>query len=341
MKLKDEIKKTIGQTEQSKARAWQKLDQPKRSNKIPLYISLAATVIACLLIALQFAPQNKQEHAVTLEAPSETMLTLPFELIYDQDGSSFNVEFYDDNIVLTAYTQEELDRWLHYLEIDIPELNFDQHFVVIAMFRSDGCGLVVKEMSRQNDTLDIVLDLPEELRNEKDLKFDFPEDLREQEEIFCTAISMPNIQILQLQKFDGANDLTKATFNGTKTTVNINELQINDQHYNFGLAEDYIELEKIVVKDLYDSRKKIVEDEKSLEIISNSIFRAEKIPGMLNIADYHYKLNVHHKNGDTLTILLAVDTKEPQVIFVSEKNTEQGFLLTDEYADKLIQLLQQ
>lgn len=323
MNLKREIKQAIGPTKEHEENVWQKLTQRQRKKRYPLFISIATAALACVILAISLWPANTAEQAKPVDqSQDETFKGQPFVVRHDQDGSTWNIEH--GEFVLTATNQQELNHWLKYLEIDSPGVSFDGYFVLIAQFYSDGCGLVVENLQPSDETLNIRLDLPPDLRSS-----------------ICTMQELANIQILQVPEFQGYQELTTAKFTGLgdNKTVAINELKINDLYYNFGLAHDYVLLDKVIVNDIKTSQQFVLQNEDSLQTLSNSIFRSAKLEGLVDMIDPDYRIVIQHESGEQLSIQLWTDNYNKQVIFVSEKQTEQAFKLTGEYAQYLIELL--
>lgn len=328
MKLKREIDKTIGSTKEHEENVWRKLSQRQQKKRYPLFISLATAALACIILAISLWPADSKDQANPVDlTQNEAINGIPFIVRHYQDNSTWNIE--RKEFVLTATNQQELDHWLNYLEIDAPAVNFDGYFVMITQFFSDGCGLVVENLQPSNDTLNIRLDLPP--------------DLRKKAEIMCTLQEMPNIQILQVPIFQGYKKLTTAHYTGIgdNVTVTINELNIDELYYNFGLAHDYVLLDKAIVNDIKASQQFVFQNEASLQTLTNTIFRATEVEEDFHFTSSDYQLIVQHQNGKELMIHVLVDVEKNEIIFVSEITKNKAFIVKGEEAKPLIALFKQ
>ncbi|MER1999913.1 MAG: hypothetical protein ABS882_09060 [Lysinibacillus sp.] len=324
MTMKHELKKAIGSTEQHKQNVWRKLQQPKRKNRMPFVITIAATAIACFFLAINFFPQFTQQHSITLET-NDTSRGYPFTVLHKQNNTPIYMN--DDYAMHTATSQQELIDRLKDYKIKAPTVDFNKHFVVIAQFPSDGCGLVVDQITTADNILQLKIALPVELRNNS--------------EIACTSILQPNIEVLQLDKFPGYEQLQYGMFihGSTENMISLNVMSIDELSYNFELLLDPMNIKKIVVNKIQASEQQILEDAETIQQLTDIVFHLQPIDGIDDMNTPQYQLIVQYKSDEELMLHIWFDEGQQKMVFMSERNKQQAYSVPTEHIESVLQLL--
>ena len=214
--IKKELHKKIGHTEVQKARAWQKLQQPKKKKPTSLWIGVAFVAVL-LLFMTSLLKETRYDTAQTRQNDDSQTHTSE-----DREGVLFTVlteksgkpdEMHNDYAIFVATTEQQYEQYVTLFNVEKNPIDFSTNNVVFAQFISDGCGLVVEEIYVDGNRLKIELELPV--------------DLRDNAELACTAIASANTVVLQTEKIV----VNSGTFieGDREITTTFNEYEVFEQ----------------------------------------------------------------------------------------------------------------
>lgn len=168
----------------------------------------AGLTILFLLLSLTACQDNGQpeptvndEVTQPIEQPKDGA-TLDYVLLMHLDFMPHEV----GNSMTLIQDNQLYQSWAQIFQFDtIPSIDFETEEVLFVTAYSNGCGLVLNTLTQQEDTLIVALNLPEDIRNNKD--------------IACTEIALPNTYVMKMKK-TGA---TKGTLTAPNTVFLENE----------------------------------------------------------------------------------------------------------------------
>lgn len=92
-------------------------------------------------------------------------------------GSSISI-VQDEKLYLT---------WAEIFKFDtVPAIDFETEEVLFVTAYSDGCGRVLEHVKKEEETLIV--------------KLNYPENIRKEKEIVCTEIALPNTYVVKMKK---------------------------------------------------------------------------------------------------------------------------------------------
>ena len=315
--LKKEIKKAIGDTETHKVNVWQKLQQPKRKNRMPLFVSAALVLLASLwLITLQFPSSNGR--AGTEQDTQQTKDSQSFTSLYYEQQKPTYVS--DDYAILHATNVNEYKLLAEQMKVPLNDIDFTTYDVLFTLYTSDGCGLVIDRLTESEDTLNVHLALPSDLRDEKQLN--------------CTAVAKPHLAVIQIEKLA----IQKASFKEGKKALEtaFNTLDIDWMSYHFELLQDPYAIETIQIQDLINGTPITIDEEVLKKELPRLIQAASAVPGIANMANAQYEIFVKTRDSQSQKIYLWITPESDTISVMSSRDTHQIYLIPKSEADFIL-----
>ncbi len=229
---KQELHEKMDRTDEQKASDGEKLQQPKKKNRKPIWIG-AAFLLVILVLILSFLKEPKSDTA------KDRQEDIPFEIL-TKEGSK-PADMHNDHAIFVAESVEQYEEYANLFQVEVQPVDFSKNSVVFAQYVSDGCGLVVEALHMDNQQLAIQLELPLELRNKND--------------IFCTTIAKSNTVVLLTEKIAA----TSGVFVG----------RIGEYVATFNEYEIYEEIEPLIVGyvvRLTDTEMLVTENKSSINL---------------------------------------------------------------------------
>lgn len=314
--VKNEIKRAIGETTSHKEKVWQNLQQPKRSQKprMPLFISIALIVVTSLwILTLQFTPDSEQ--SANDKGTGELAFTsLPFEMQWPP-------YLRESPTILFATNEEELAQYTSNLKVNLKaSVDFTKHDVLITLYASDGCGLVVDQLTSSENMVYVHLALPPELRDVKELA--------------CTTIQEWHLDILQIDK----QTIEQAIFMEGFTPINtsFNSLNVEQIDYDFELLSNPDVIESIIIKENINNNAINITTQALTSEFSQLTLALVPVPGIANTTNPQYELSILTHDGSSQKIYLWLSEESDMISVMSSRNMHQLYTLSKEKAVVLL-----
>ena len=140
-------------------------------------------VLIMLLAACNTSEQTGNSGGNSGEDAIENEDSIHYELLHHLDfmppevGSSISI-VQDEKLYL---------KWAEIFEFDtVPDIDFETEEVLFVTAYSDGCGRVLEHVKKEEETLIV--------------KLNFPENIRSGKEIVCTEIALGNTYVVKMEK---------------------------------------------------------------------------------------------------------------------------------------------
>lgn len=309
--LKKEIKKAIGDTTSHKDKVWQSLQQPKRKNRMPLFITAALVALASIwLLLLQFPTSNEPTTSMEIGVTNESKDGIPYTLLFygEQKPAYINNDF----AISHATTEEEYKKLSEQFKVAFIEgIDFTKHDILFALYTTDGCGLIIDQLTKAEQTIQIHLALPADLRNEK--------------EINCTAIAAPHLAVIEIEK----QAVQQATFVERDKVIatDFNTLAIEQVVYHFDLLLNPDVIHSIKIKDLVNNRPISVDQDAIKNDIARLTAFATPMSGIVDMIEPHYQISVQTNDGRSQHVYVWIYPKSDQVVIMSSKDTHYAYTI--------------
>ena len=323
--LEKAIREKIGNTDSQKARVWDKLQQKPRKNIMPYFVSSA--FIVCLIIFFtmmlngnlgESPPEQSTSLPTSIESPGSTHQTIPIVSSKKLDGTSIS---YTEDYVINLYSSAETyEQMTQALSIEQEPIDFSKHDVLLTQFLSDGCGLVVEQLSVKEQQLYIKLDLPEELRSIKELN--------------CTTIAMPNTVLLVVPKLT----ITNGVFIEGKREIEPTFAIIETVTNNTLVVDENVEA--ITFTNPKEKLNFTFNDLEKIKEVTTIMKQAYKQPGIVNMASPEWRITMEKDTGEIKHYFLWLDTNLMLATLMTQEDTNTIYSLGNDMTVQLVDLIQ-
>lgn len=321
--LKKEIQKAIGETKVHKEKVWQSLQQPKRKNRMPLFMTAALVALASVwLLLLQSPPEKEQATSMQIGVTNQTKDGIAYTILH---YTKQKPDYLNDDFAISLATSEETYKALseQFKVPFIAGVDFAKNDILFALYTSGGCGLVIDKLTKSDSELAVHLALPADLRDEKELN--------------CTTIAMPHLAVIEIEK----QSIQQATFMEGKNRTNtaFNNLDLNEMVYQFDLLLNPDVIHAIEIKDLQNDQQIAVERDAIKNELPHLIFKATAVPGIVDMADPHYKISVQTNDGLAQQVYLWISPDSDTFTIMSSRNTHQIYTIPKSEAQFILSYL--
>jgi len=325
--LEKAIRKKIGNTDSQKARVWDKLQQKPRKNIMPYFVFAAflVCIITFTTIILNGnsgeSPSEEQSAVLptSIESPSNMDETIPIVSSKKLDGTVISdSEDYVINLYSSAESYEQMPQEL---SIEQEPIDFSKHDVLLTQFISDGCGLVVDRLTVKDQKLFVKLDLPEELRGNK--------------ELYCTTIAKPNTVLLVLPKLTIMNGVFIEGKRELATSFSIIETVTHDT-----LVVDE-NVKEITFTKPGEILKFTINEPVKMNQVTTIIKEAIKEPGSVNMASPpDWRITLVNETEETMSYFLWLGTNGMKSALMESEDTNTIYSLGEDLTVQLSDLMQ-
>ena len=324
-KLEKALREKIGNTNSQKARVWDKLQHKPRKNILPYFVSAAFLVCMIILTTMMLngnsgesPPEQSAGLPTSIESPSSMDKIIPIVSSKKLDGTVIS---YIDDYVMNLYSSAEAyEQMTQTLNIQHEPIDFLKHDVLLTQFISDGCGLVVDQLTLNEQQLFIKLELPEELRSK--------------EELHCTTIAMPNTVLLVVPKLTITNGVFIVREHEMATSFSIIESVTN----NTLVVDENVK--DITFTNLKEKLKFTINDPVKMKQVTTIMKRSIKQPGFANISSPEWRITLVNETEETMIYFLWLDTNGMTATLMAQGDTYTIYSLGRDLTVQLAELMQ-
>lgn len=84
---------------------------------------------------------------------------------------------------------------------------------------------------------------------------------------------------------------------------------------------------------------KVIEDNRSIQTIVHVVNQAERMPGILDVANPYYQITISYRNAREIDVLLWISKDEKTGMCMLKENTHVGYMIDEEGTQSLLRLL--
>ena len=320
------IREKIGNTDSQKARVWDKLQQKPHKNIMPYFVSVAflVCIITFTTIILngnsgESPPEQLAGLPTSIENPSNMEETIPIVSSKKLDGTVISdSEDYVMNLYSSAEAYEQITQTLN---IQQEPIDFSKHDILLTQFISDGCGLVVDRLTVKDQKLFVKLDLPEELRTNK--------------ELYCTTIAMPNTVLLVIPKVNITNGVFIDQQRELATSFSI----IGAVTHNTLVVDENVK--EITFTKPGEKLKFTINEPVKMNQVTTIIKDAIKEPGSVNMASPpDWRIALVNETDETMSYYLWLDTNGMTATLMASEDTNTIYSLGRDLTVRLAEQMQ-
>lgn len=321
--LKKEIEKVIGETASHKEIVWQNLQQSKRKKRMPLFVSAAIIALASIwFLLLQSPPVEKQSGSIDIGVTQQSKDGIAYTLLqYEQSKP----EYLDNDYAISHATNEDEYKTLteQFNLSYIANIDFNRYDILFALYTADGCGLIIDKLTKSEQTLNIHLELPPDLRNE--------------EELSCTTIAAPHLAVIEIDK----QTIQRAEFTTSKKTIKtaFNTLDINELRYHFDLLLQPDSIHTIEITDVINETPITVERDMIKNELAKFVQKLTPLASFVDVTDPHYEISAQANDGKTGQFYLWMTAESDTITVMSSKETHQLYSIQKSEAQFLLSYL--
>ena len=322
--LEKAIRDKIGNMDSQKARVWDKLQQKPRKTILP-YVVSASFLLGMIIFTTMMLngnsgespPEQSTSLPTSIESPGSTHQTISIVSSKKLDGTSMiNTEYSVINLYTSAETYEQMTQAL---SIEQEPIDFSKHDVLLTQFISDGCGLVVEQLTLKEEQLFVKLDLPKELRSKT--------------KINCATIAMPNTVLLVVPKLTITNGVFIQGKHEIETTFTIIEHNTNTL-----VVDENVEV--ITFTNPKEKLKYSFNDLAKIKEVTTIMKQALKQPGIVNMVSPEWRITMENETGETKHYLLWIGTTTMTATFMAQGDTHTIYSLGGDLTVQLADLMQ-
>ncbi len=331
--IKKALQKKIGNTDEQKVRVWEKLNRKQKKHFMPYFVS--AVFLVCMVILtislldgkiggepVQEANPDPTNHTGTLSSSITNNQSTEVPILSAQTIEAMRIS-YSESYAVHLYTSlESYEQMASIYNVEMEPIDFAKNDVLFTQFISNGCGLVVDRLSVKDKQLIVTLELPEDLRSEK--------------ELMCTEIAITNTVLLVVPKLDVDQAVMINRTNEYETRFQvINSVSTNT---NTLMTDDnIIEMEFIHPS---DELKFIVNEPSDIQLFKSIFSQGLKVQGIADMSSPDWSIYMKNEAGETKHYSLWLDPYEMSATIMDNAETHTVYTISEIGAIQLFNLIQ-
>lgn len=334
--MKKALRKKIGKTDEQKARVWEKLNRMPKKHFMPYFVSAVFLVfMAILTISLldgklggeqvQEAngnpnPTNNSEGTLSSGSTNNQSTEIPILAVHPIGAMQIS---YTESYVVHLYTSfEAYEQMASLYKVEMEQIDFANNDVLLTQFISNGCGLVVDKLSVKDKQLIVTLELPEDLRSEK--------------ELMCTEIAITNTVLLVVPKLDVEQAVMINGTNEYETRFQVKD-SVPTNTDTLMTDDNIIEMEFIHPS---DELKFIVHEPSDIQLFKSIFSHSLKVQGIANMSSPDWSIYMKNEAGETKHYSLWLDLNTMSATIMDNAETHTVYAIDESVSFQLFQLLQ-
>ncbi len=332
--MKKALRKKIGKTDEQKARVWEKLNRKPKKHFMPYFVSAVFLVgIAILTVSLldgklggeqvqetngNSNPTNNTEGTLSSGSTNNQSTEIPILSMHPIGAMQIS---YLESYTVHLYTSlEAFEQMTSLYNVEMEPIDFEKNDVLLTQFISNGCGLVVDQLSVKDKQLIVNLELPEELRSKKDL--------------MCTEIAITNTVLLVVPKLNVDEAVMMNRTNEYETNFQvIDSLPTN----TLMMDDNIIEMEFIHPS---DQLKFTVHEPSDIQLFKSIFSQSLKVQGIADMRSPDWSIYMKNEAGETKHYSLWLGLNTTSATIMDNADTHTVYAIDESVSFQLFQLMQ-